>query len=519
MNTKPEEFDYVVIGAGSAGCAVAGRLSEDAETEVALIEAGPSDHHSIFRIPAKFWQQQKSSFDWDFETEPEADLGGRRAYLPRGRVLGGTSSMNTMLYVRGSASDYDEWAARGCEGWGYEDVLPLFRRSEDNSRGEDRFHGVGGPLAVVDVDRVPELLRRWVAAAEQAGHPANPDFNGAEQDGVGIYQSTQREGRRCSSASAFITPNLGRPNLSVFASTQALRILWDENMRAIGVQVEWCGSVRTLYARREVIVCAGAYLSPQLLMVSGVGPAEHLDELGIPVVVDNPAVGENLQDHPGCFLTYLARPGFEHEARTWVEAGGFARSRPELSRPDIQFHAAAGSFGDDGVATTGVNAISFGPYVARPRSRGRVRLRSDLPQAKPRIWHNFLSEPEDVIVLREGLSMAMRIAEQPSLAETLEPIEVSREAGLIPRSESDRDIDAHMREQAFSFYHPVGTCAIGSVVDSELAVIGVDGLRVCDASVMPTLIGGNTNAPAIMIGEKLAQSLAPAGASLGVPAT
>jgi choline dehydrogenase-like flavoprotein len=497
------EFDWIVVGGGSAGCALAGRLSEDLSLEVALVEAGPDVSDEIFEVPGLFWQQQKSSFDWDFLSEPERGLDGRRAYLPRGRALGGSSAMNTMLYVRGAASDYDDWAAAGCEGWGYDEVLPLFRRSEDNSRGASELHGVGGPLSVVDVPEVPSLLGHWVAAAEEDGHPAATDFADPAPEGVGIYQATQRGGRRCSSADAFIAPNRGRPNLTVFSSTQALRVVFDGS-RAVGVEVEAAGTRRVLWAGREIALCAGAYLSPQLLMLSGVGPAGHLREMGIEVLVDNPEVGANLQDHPGCFMTYLAEIGKDCDERSWTEAGGFVRSDPGLDRPDLQFHAAVGSFGDDGVPTTGMKAISYGPYVCRPHSHGEVRLRSGLPQAKPRIWHNFLTDARDVAVLREGVRMAMRIARRPSLAELLRPERESVAAGLIPASDRDAGIDAYIRATAFSFYHPIGTCAIGAVVDPSLAVRGVEGLRVCDASVMPRLIAGNTNAPAIMIGEKLA---------------
>ncbi|HEY1852979.1 MAG TPA: GMC oxidoreductase, partial [Solirubrobacterales bacterium] len=306
-----------------------------------------------------------------------------------------------------------------------------------------------------------------------------------------------------SSAAAFVTPNLGRPNLTVLTSTQALRIVW-EGERARGVEVEASDERRTIAAAAEVVLAGGAYLSPQLLMVSGVGPAEHLRPLGIEVKVDNPEVGENLQDHPGCFMTYLARIGRDVPDDSWIEAGAFARSRPELPRPDIQFHAAAGSFGDDGVPMTGMKAISFGPYVSRPKSRGRVLLRSALPQAKPRIWHNFLSDRDDLELLRQALRMGMEIAAQPALAEVLEPVAASRAEGLVPAGDSDAEVDAYMRANAFSFYHPAGTCAIGTVVDADLSVRGVEGLRVCDTSVMPTLVGGNTNAPAMMIGEKLA---------------
>jgi len=495
-----DEFDYVVVGAGSAGCAVAGRLSEDPSVEVALVEAGPSDSNPAIHVPARFWEQQKSTLDWDFESEPEPGLNGRRTYLPRGRVLGGTSTMNTMLYVRGAAEDYDAWAAAGFDGWSFDEVLPLFRRSEDNARGESRYHGVGGPLAVEDPE-VPALLSHWVAAAEEAGHPANDDFNGETQDGVGVYQATQRGGRRCSSSTAFIGPNLGRPNLTVLTCTQALRLQWIGN-RAVGVEVDRFGDSETIRAAREVIICGGAYLSPQLLMLSGVGPADHLRQMGIDPVLDNPAVGENLQDHPGCFLNYPARIAAA-EGDGWIEAGGFARTE-DVAMPDVQFHAAAGSFADEGVSTGQAPTLSFGPYVTRPKSRGRVLLRSPLPLAKPRILHNFLAHPDDVEVLRRGVRMAIGIAESPSLRDVLDDPADAIAARALPKSDSHADIEAHMRATAFSFYHPAGTCAMGTVVDSEMRVLGVEGVRVCDTSIMPNLLVGNTNAPAIMFGEKLA---------------
>ncbi len=499
-----EEYDYVVVGGGSAGCTLAGRLSEREALSLALIEAGPMDLDPLFRVPARFWEQQKSSFDWDLQTEPEPALEGRRSYLPRGRVLGGTSSMNTMLYVRGSAADYDGWAAAGHDGWSFAEVLPLFLRSEDNARGEGPYHGVGGPLRVEDVPP-PPLLEHWLAATGEAGHPFNDDFNGPVREGMGVYQATQRAGSRCSAASAFVHPNSERPNLRVLTCTQALRLLWQGD-RVSGVEVEHCGERRVIACAREVILCAGAYLSPQLLMLSGVGPAEQLRALGIGVRVDNPAVGANLQDHPGCFLTYPAPTATSADRDAWIEAGGFARSRPELPEPDLQFHAAAGSFADEGVATGLAKALSFGPYVTRPRSRGWVRLRSSLPQAKPRILHNFLCDAEDWAVLREGVRMALQIAARGSLAAVLDA-RTARAAGWVPASDSDAAIDEYMARTAFSFYHPAGTCAMGSVVDSQLRVLGVEGVRVCDTSIMPTLIAGNTNAPAIMFGERLAGSL------------
>jgi choline dehydrogenase-like flavoprotein len=517
------EYDYIVIGGGSAGCVVAARLSEDSGVHVALVEAGPRDTNRVFEIPALFGQQQKSSFDWDLATEPEPALGGRRTYLPRGRVLGGTSSMNTMVYTRGNQADYDEWASHGCDGWAYANVLPVFIRSEDNERGPSEYHGIGGPLTVSDGRSVPSVLEHWVAAAQEAGHPNNEDFNGPVQDGMGLYQMTQRDGLRCSSSAAYIAPAQGRDNLEVLTSTQALRILWS-GKRAVGVEVDQGGVPTRLMAAGEVVLCAGAYMSPQLLMLSGVGPGDHLREIGIEPIVENPEVGGNLQDHPGCFLSYLTRYSDgnavdtpDNEARlrrhgdgplAWTEAGGFARTREDIPSPDLQFHCATGMFADEGLAEEFDHAISFGPYVTKPRSRGRVWLRSALPQAKPRILHNYLSDNEDVRVLREGVRMGMRIAAQPALAEVLQEVRLSRDAGLIPKSDTDGDIDAFMRSTVFSFFHPSGTCAMGSVVDSELRVLGTDGLRVADVSVMPTLIRGNTNAPAIMIGERVAELMA-----------
>lgn len=514
-----ERYDYVVVGAGSAGCAVAGRLSEDPAVRVALIEAGPPATGRLFEIPALFSRQLKSAYDWDFQTEPEPALGGRRCYLPRGRVVGGTSAMNTMLYVRGGRADYDGWRTLGADGWGYDDVLPFFRRSEDNERGEDAFHGVGGPLAVSDARSLHPLLHAWVEAAREAGHAANADFNGAEQEGVGVYQVTQRDGLRCSSAAAFLEPASRRPNLVVLHSTLALRIVW-RGTRAVGLELDHLGERRTIGVTGELILSAGAYQSPHLLLLSGVGPAQELRAAGVEVVVDLPEVGRNLQDHAGSLLAFpsvtphlLAGDTAREEERlrregdgpmVWNEVGGFVRSRPELDVPDLQLHAALGLSYEEGLGPANACGISFGPYVARPESRGWVRLRTREPYAKPRIQHNFLVEERDRAALRDGVRVCLEIARQPALADHLVDASGAVAAGLVPASDGDAAIDDFIGRTAFAFYHPCGTCAIGTVTDPELRVHGVEGVRVADAAVMPRLIGGNTNAPAIMIGERAA---------------
>lgn len=522
-----EQYDYVIVGAGSAGCAIAGRLSEDPAARVAVIEAGPPAKGRLFEIPALFSQQLKTTFDWDFQTEPEARLGRRRIYLPRGRAVGGTSSMNTQLYVRGHRHDYDSWAAAGCTGWSYEDVLPFFKRSEDNERGEDEFHGTGGPLSVSDLRSVHPLLEAWIEAAQDAGHRPNTDFNGAEQEGVGRYQATQRRGLRCSSAVAFLEPALPRPNLTLLHSTQALDITFQDG-RATSVRVDHDGDVRSIGVGTELILSAGAYLSPQLLLRSGVGPAEELAADGIRPVHDLPGVGRGLQDHAGCFLSFPtstpplpSRDTTADEERlrsqgdgpmAWGEVGGFIRSSPDVAVPDIQLHAALGIVRDEGLTASDEHGLAFGPYVARPQSRGSVRLRHSTPYAKPRIVHDYLAEPDDLVRLRRGVRLAMDIARQPRLGGMLDAdLRQAAEAGLAPRSDRDADIDEYIERAAFSFYHPSGTCAMGAVVDPELRVLGLDNVRVADTSIMPSLVTGNTNAPAIMIGERAADFIRAGG--------
>lgn len=513
-------YDYIVLGAGSAGCAVAGRLSEDPDVRVLVVEAGPPATGRLFEIPTLFSQQLKTTFDWDFATEPEEQLGGRRAYLPRGRVVGGTSSMNTQLYVRGHRYDYDTWKKLGNDGWGYDDVLPYFVRSEHNSRGASEFHGVDGPLAVSDAPSVHPLLDAWIDAAQEAGHKPTDDFNGAQQEGVGRHQMTQRNGLRCSSANAFLDDNLGRPNLTLLTSTLALRLVLDGD-RATGIEVDHLGEVRTIRAEREIILSLGAYNSPHLLMQSGIGAADELTAGGIVALHNLPDVGRNMQDHAGCFLSFyssvpplLGSDTSREEAQlrsegtgpmAWTEVGGFMNSSDDVPAPDLQFHATLGIVRDEGLSAPTEPGMSFGPYVARPASRGSVQLRHPHPYAKPRIVHNYLVEEDDRLRLRAGIRMGMQIARQAALTSVLDTdLRSAADAGLAPVSDKDDDIDSFIRTQSFSFYHPSGSCMMGKVVDAQLKVYGLGNVRVADTSVMPTLVTGNTNAPAIMIGERAA---------------
>jgi choline dehydrogenase-like flavoprotein len=510
-----DSYDYIIVGAGSAGCVLAARLTEDEDVRVAVLEAGGEDSQPEIKIPAAFPVLFKSSFDWDLEGEPEPGLDNRRLYLPRGRMLGGCSSINAMIYVRGNRADYDGWVAAGCDGWGYDDVLPYFKRSEDNERGEDGFHGVGGPMSVSDSRSMHALVDAMLEAARQAGHEHNPDFNGARQEGVGRFQLTQRDGLRWSTADAFLRPAAARPNLDVIPRAMALRILF-EGRRAVGVEVVRDGRVEQLGAEREVILAAGAYQSPVLLMVSGIGPEDQLAPFGIEIRETLP-VGIGLQDHCMAQVNYLtdepslfmahADPEhialFETEGRGPLssnipEAAGFFRTRPGLDAPDIEFHFAPSMFFDEGLSAPADHGYCFGPVVVAPTSRGRVMLRSPLPDSKPRVLCNFLTTEADRESMLAGMRMALEIADQPALKA------VERAVFSVPDSNSNEDLMAFIKRAAQSVYHPTSSCAMGSVVDSDLRVYGFDGLRVVDASVMPTVTRGNTNAPVIMIAERAA---------------
>jgi len=524
----PQTVDYLIVGGGSAGCVLAARLSEDPQVQVALLEAGPPDTSVLIHCPAGLaLLARNGQANWGFQTEPQPGLNGRRGYQPRGKVLGGSSSVNAMIYARGHHADYDGWAAEGNAGWGWDDVLPYFRKSEHNERGADAFHGADGPLNVMDLRSPNRFGPVFVAAARQAGYPENRDFNGPEQEGVGLYQVTHKNGERFSAAKAYLAPHRDRPNLHVLTGAHATRVLL-EGRRAVAVAYRQGGQESELRARREVLLSAGSLLSPQLLMLSGIGPAEHLQQHGIPVVQHLPGVGRNLHDHVDVVqvvdaphLTELfglsprgivnaVRGIFEwRQHRTgalttnFAEAGGFIRSTPEEALPDLQLHFVIGKLIDHGRKTVFGHGYSCHVCLLRPRSRGSLALHSADPLAAPRIDPNFLGDADDVRRLVRGFKAMRHILEQPALAGFR-----GRELEASAGARDDAAIEAFVRDHADTIYHPVGTCRMGNgpldVVDAQLRVRGIEGLRVVDASIMPSIVGGNTNAPVIMIGEKAA---------------
>jgi choline dehydrogenase len=522
-------YDYVIVGAGSAGCVLAARLSENPSTRVLLLEAGPPDDADEIHVPGAINRLFQSTYDWNYSTTPQERAAGRSIYWPRGKTLGGSSSINAMIYIRGSRYDYNTWRdVYGCDGWGYTDLLPYFLRSESNSRGASAFHGASGPLSVSDQRHKSPLTTAFVEAARRSGLPANDDFNGPRQDGAGFYQVTQRGGRRWSAADAYLHPAAARPNLTVQTDALVTGIAVSGG-RAVGVRYLLRGAEETARAEAEVILAAGAIGSPQLLMLSGIGPADHVRSLGIPVMVDSPGVGGNLSDHPVVAVMWhtpksrgvweqvgsknLVRWQLMHSGpltTNIAESGGFSRSEPSLPAPDIQWHAVPAPYQDGGLADPSIRALSLLVALVDVGSRGTIRLHSADPRHKPLVDPGYLSEPADIEPLIAGIHMAREFA-------AARPMSRICKAELMPGDgvRTDAEISEFIRRNLSTIFHPVGTCAMGgdtrlaaskiaSVVDTELRVRGVDGLRVVDASVMPAVPRGNTNAPVIAIAERAA---------------
>ncbi|MBJ2160127.1 GMC family oxidoreductase [Variovorax sp. IB41] len=527
------EFDYVIVGGGSGGATLASRLSEDPGVTVCLLEAGGDGRGILVRAPAAtvaMLPGRPRINNYAYQTVPQPGLNGRRGYQPRGRGLGGSSAINAMLYVRGHRDDYDDWANAGCAGWSFDEVLPYFKRAEGNERGESALHGADGPLQVSEQQSPRPITEDFVRAAAECGIARNDDFNGPEQEGAGLYQVTQfhggaKNGERCSAAAAYLHPAMNRPNLKVLTGTQALRVVL-EDKRATGVEVRRGGTTEVIRAHREVALCGGAFNSPQLLMLSGIGDPAELARHGIAVRHALPGVGQNLQDHTDFILAYtskdtdlfgigvkaglnLMKAVFEWRksgkglvATPFAEGGAFIKSSPELRRPDLQLHFVIAITDDHARKLHMGFGFSCHVCVLRPKGRGDVRLNDANPLSAPRIDPRFLSEPEDMALLLQGVKKMREILRAPALQKY-------RHSELYTAdAHTDEELTQHIRARADTIYHPVGTCKMGvdamAVVDPKLRVHGIENLRVVDASVMPTLVGGNTNAPTIMIAERAA---------------
>ncbi|TCO64975.1 GMC family oxidoreductase [Actinocrispum wychmicini] len=513
-----DAFDYIVVGAGSAGCVLANRLTEDPSVTVLLLEAGGPDDADEIHIPAAFSTLFKTKWDWNYETVEQKHMGDRTAYWPRMKALGGCSSMNAMIYIRGNKADYDTWRdSHNATGWGWDDVLPYFVKAEHNTRLAGPLHGTGGPLWVEDRRYTHELSRAWVDAAVTWGLKPTDDFNGHDQEGAGQYQVTCHNGRRWSTADAYLRPAMTRPNLTVRTNALATKIVI-ESGRAVGVDYTHDGSPRTSRVNGEVILSGGAINSPQLLMLSGIGPAEHLRDLDIDVVVGLAEVGANLHDHPAAGILWSTRKttdlvdfatptrmiqwqltGRGPMASNVGEAGAFLTSGDSVEVPDLQIIVAPTLFYDNGIHEPTAQGFTSAATLINPASRGRLRLRSANPEWRPLIDPAYYDDPQDMDTMVAGLRVLMEIGERPALARYLDK-------PFLPESldRTDAELAQHVREQTQTLYHPVGTCSIGTVVDEDLKVNGVSGLRIADASVMPMVPRGNTNAPTIMVGEKAA---------------
>jgi choline dehydrogenase len=524
------EFDYVIVGAGSAGCVLANRLSADGKNSVLLLEAGPKDSNIWIHVPLGYGRLFKDKdVNWMYQTEPEPGLDGRRVFQPRGKVLGGSSSINGLLYVRGQHEDYDRWRQHGNSGWGFDDVLPYFRKAEDQARGADEFHGAGGPLPVSDWRHRDPLSEAFVQAAAETGIPVNPDFNGASQEGAGFFQTTTRAGRRASTAVAYLRPAQRQGNLRVETAALAQRVLF-EGQRAVAVEYRQAGSLRTARARKEILVSSGTYNSPQLLQLSGVGPAELLRKHGIDVVLDAPGVGHDLQDHMQVRMVMrCAKPitlndvvnspvrkilagaqyaAFRRGPLTIAAgtSGAFFKTSPRLATPDIQVHFLPFSTDKMGEKLHSFSGFTASICQLRPESRGSLRIASSDPAAAPEIRINYLATEVDRIANVEGLKILRRILHAPALAPY-----VTEEADPGARVSSDEALLNYCRQRGTTIYHPTSTCRMGNdplaVVDQRLRVRGIEGLRVVDGSVMPDLVSGNTNAAIIMIAEKASEMI------------